>query len=61
MTALKMKPVSEEAENGKAAIASLQGYFDAGPVMEKVKEVVTAAAVTSSAQMVSVRDIHREI
>jgi hypothetical protein len=48
MTALKMRPVSEWAEKGRARIASLQVYFDPGPVMEKVKEVAGAATAAST-------------
>jgi len=32
----------------KQPFQALQGYFDAGPVMEKVKEVAAAAAAVTS-------------
>jgi hypothetical protein len=43
MTALAMKAVGEWAEDCKAAIASLQAYFDPAPKTEKVKEAAGIA------------------
>jgi len=37
----------------KQPFQALQGYFDAGPVMEKVKEVAAAAAAAAAAAVTS--------